>query len=233
MRPGQKRVMAASSFGSGDPTDPFFANVTALFHFNDTPGATTFVDSSISNNTGTRTSPGTTSTTQSVFGGRSFFNSTQAANAFLANPIAGYLFGTGDFTLEFRYWPGELLTTRFFFGMGATVNTAATLQLFAWGTGQITLRNGTDSNSAVGVLVLNQWAAICIERAGGTTRVYKDGAVVITAADANDYSISAAIRLPAVSTGALNSFYDEFRITKGVARYQGAYTVAGAPFPNK
>jgi hypothetical protein len=234
MRPGQKRVMAASSFGSGDPTDPFFANVAALFHFNDTPGSTTFVDSSNNHNNGTRAGPATTSVTQSVFGGISFFSSTQAANAFLAANIAPYIIGTNDFTLEFRYWCGELSTTRFWFSLANSAAVGNQINMFLWGDGRVTLRNTVDNpDSAVGVMVLNQWAAWCIERAAGTTRVYKNGTPVITVADAVNYNVAAAIRFPGFTTGALNNYYDEFRFTNGVARYQGAYTVAGAPFPNK
>jgi hypothetical protein len=214
------------------PTDPLFANVAALFHFDDTPGSTTFQDHSVNNNTGTRGGAATTSNTQSVFNGTSFFTTVAAASAFVAANIAAYNIGTNDFTIEFRFRAGELTTTRFWFSLATSASNGAQINLYLWATGQITLRTAADTNSAAGVMQLNTWAAWAIERFAGTTTVYKNGVAVLSVADVTDYNIASAIRLPAFSTGTLNNYYDEFRFTNGVARYQGNYTVATLPFPN-
>jgi hypothetical protein len=81
------------------------------------------------------------------------------------------------------------------------------------------------------------WFHVALARASGQTRLFKDGTQVgSTYSDSSNYS-NAEMRLFArtdtFNSGAhLNGYIDEFRITKGVARYTANFTPPTAPFPD-
>ena len=84
---------------------------------------------------------------------------------------------------------------------------------------------------------LNTWYAMAVDRSGSTLRMYVDGSVVATSATYgwNIPNKTGALTIgiiPSVGAWDLNGWIDELRITKGVARYAGAYTPATAEFPN-
>jgi hypothetical protein len=92
--------------------------------------------------------------------------------------------------------------------------------------------------------VTNQWYAIAVTReagVGGLTRLFVDGVIEATG---SGLGLGNALNLttngvyigakPAYTgaTVALNGWMDEFRVTKGVARYTANYTPAAAQFPD-
>ncbi len=220
--------------GGGGGTDPQFANVVALFHFDDVAGSTSFVDRSANNNPMIGVAASVTSAAQSVFGGLSCAMTNDGTKA-RTSSLAAYQMGVSDFTIEFRFRPAELVSTRFIFAMdspGAVGNVAATPQFFLWADGKFTYRGGTaDMDSPVGTLVVNTWSAIAYERAAGVGRLYHNGVVLATAADVVNYNVAALVGIMPAIVAPGTSYIDELRITK-VARYAGAYTIATSAFPN-
>jgi hypothetical protein len=214
-------------------TDPDFASVVALYHFDETPGTTTFVDSSVSANNMVGVGA-ETSSTQSVYGGVSLYDD----NSIATSPtIANYAMGSGPFTIEFRYYPTNI-TAGFFMLCSKDVFTDAGNWKFlvnSAGSRKLSFRsNGVDLDSPSANLVNNTWHAIAYDRnASNVGRLYLNGAVVTSWTDSLNYNgASQIIELPGSAFASGGAYYDELRITKGVARYQGAYTPATAAFPN-
>ena len=90
-------------------------------------------------------------------------------------------------------------------------------------------------SSANDALTTGQWHHIAVARESGTTRLFIDGALAASGADANDYTNALDLRIgqdPSY-TGSdrdLNGAIDELRISKGVARYTSAFTAPSAAF---
>jgi hypothetical protein len=94
-------------------------------------------------------------------------------------------------------------------------------------------------------LAANTWHRIAVTRSGSTIRLFhngthyahtKSGTVADNAtfpATPNDYIMIGGVHSSGASfQGQLNGYIDEVRITKGVARYTGNYTLATAAFPD-
>ena len=85
----------------------------------------------------------------------------------------------------------------------------------------------------------NQWDHFAIVRNGNTLTLYingtADGTFSMTGISVDgvgsNWIVGAA--LDALTNYELNGYLDEFRITKGVARYTANFTAPTAPFPNK
>jgi hypothetical protein len=115
-------------------------------------------------------------------------------------------------------------------------------------SGSLKFRATNPSNSAVDLAYswtpsLGVWYHICFERDGtGKVRIYIDGAMVASHASslAFDFKNSTSgLAIGAIGTTAsfpsfdFNGWLDEWRITKGVARYasDGGFTVPAAAYP--
>jgi hypothetical protein len=82
---------------------------------------------------------------------------------------------------------------------------------------------------------LNTWHHIAVVRNAGTYKVFKDGTDITT----STYTDSSTLDLSGMIIGDSSvsgrnfvGYIDEFRITKGVARWTANYTPPTAPFPN-
>jgi len=225
----------AASGGGG--TDPNFAAVVLLCHFDGANGATTFVDSSSKNHSMSRFSPTVLTTAQQQFGTASL-----DVLGGLVYTVAGadVQFGTGQFTVEAFIRPtaaisgvvglvtvfGGSSNLGWFFGFnGNTLN-------FFYST------TGTDNPVVTGAYTptLNTWVHVAADRdASNVLRVYANGAVIASAAASAGFFASTqntVIGNDWNTTRPLVGQIDEVRITKGVARYGGAFTPPTAPFPN-
>ena len=92
---------------------------------------------------------------------------------------------------------------------------------------------GTISSAGHGAL--NVWKHIAVERASGTSKLYVDGALTATSTGPGSGTISANNivtlgRAATTLTGGYNGYIDEFRISKGIARYGAAFTPPGTPY---
>lgn len=102
-------------------------------------------------------------------------------------------------------------------------------------------RYGDTSNASksmsIGTVLKNQWYHIAITREGSTLRGFIDGQLLATT------TISGNIRnrnlpvylgrsTPSWSDNQWNGYIDEFRLTKGIARYTGNFTPPDKPFPH-
>lgn len=230
-----QQLLLASGAAAGS-TDPSWSSVVALLHFDGSD-----LSSTITNEVGggvafaPLNSSARISTTESVFGGASL--RVQSSSHVNGNPDtanAAFNFGTGDFTIEFRYRPdsvtGELQQLNL-----APASGSVDIQLETIGTTVTYYTNGNYRiTSASGVVAVNTWAAIALSRVSGTSRMFVNGTQV-----GSDYTDGQNFPSQRIWIGnwtgggaAATGYYDEMRITKGVGRYSGNYTIATSAFPN-
>lgn len=219
------------------PGDPNFANVGVLLHMDGTNGSTTFTDSSsnafpftATNATITTTTPkfGTGSQQQGA-SGDAFIQGTTTAGASALN------LGTGQFTIEGLGWTTtsgvqQSLITNF-----GTPNFGFFLGLDS-GVVKFVFSASLISLSASFTPTASTWYAYAVDRdASNVIRLYVNGSVLASTTDASSVT-TAAVKLLIGERGDLASPWrgkiDEVRITKGIARYAGAYTPAIAAFPD-
>ncbi|WGL30753.1 concanavalin A-like lectin/glucanase superfamily [Synechococcus phage S-CRES3] len=228
------------------PGDPDFANVSLLLHGNGTDGGTVFTDSSSGGYAISSYDGGTTtSTTQIKYGSASLLftgtSNIQVTGTANSQTVAG--FGANDFTVEFWAYPTASTSNA---GCVAYGNSSSSSPSFFIGLGTIGgsenmyfyySLDGTNSTLVSGTVaktLLNAWSHCAVTRQGGTLRGFVDGTEVFNT------TISGSIAAQPTSTvkfGRGNSanftgHLDDIRVTKGVARYTGAFTPPAAEFPD-
>ena len=225
-------VLAKTSVAA---TDTNIREVSLLLHGNGTNGSTTITDNSPSPKTVTAVGNAQISTAQNKFGGASIaFDGT---GDYLTLPSGtAFQFGTGDFTVE--TWArlsatgaehNTIITTG-----DPEVSTGFSFQRLV--TGVLNFRsngNAYNYNSSINVPT-NTWTHLAASRGGGTVRLFIDGVVVSSGVFPVNLSDAATLigYRNASYNGYLNGYLDDFRITKGVARYTSNFTPPTAPFPD-
>ena len=222
----------ASSVGpSGVPTDGYYSSVSLLLHADGS--GSTFVDSSPTPKTITATNA-TQSATQSKWGGRSIYF--DGSGDYLTVPSsAAFGFGTGDFTLEYWWYPTRnqgnetIIDTR-------SGDTANPLVLGKSAAGAVRCYDGSSVRTG-GTMTLNDWNHVAWSRSGSDNSIYLNGTRVINFTNAFDAGSNRGLTIGAnASVGFENAqgYIDDLRITKGSARgYTGAtIQVPTAAFPD-
>jgi hypothetical protein len=138
--------------------------------------------------------------------------------------------GTGDFTVECWVYPTFLTTYSGIF-TGATIgdHPGPTIANDLWWLGSNTGAVGF-SNSG-GKLQLNQWQHVAISREGSAARAFYNGTLFDTQTTAMNLT-QTTILLFARYTGQDNpsgGYIQDFRLTKGLARYTASFTPPTAP----
>jgi hypothetical protein len=224
-------------FAAGDPN---FANVVLLCHFDGTDGSTTFIDSSSFALTLTNSGAGRSLTTAQQQFGTASLASANDSGLVQASTGTNWQFGAGQFTTEAFVRPTSALSgvrsvvaqfggstnLGWFFGFnGNTLN-------FFYST------TGTDNPVVTGAYTptLNSWVHVAADRdASNVLRVYAGGTVIASSTVSATFFNSTRSLTISNDGGGLRGFVgqvDEMRITKGVARYGGAFTPPAAPFPD-
>jgi hypothetical protein len=170
------------------------------------------------------------STTQSKFGGSSmYFDGT---GDYLDAPQSDlYSMRTGNFTLEFWiYFSSTSGTQVIYTGRNTTtpyiqLNSGA-LQ-FGFSGGPDNVINYTWNPSAT------TWYHVAFVRSSGTLSLYINGTSAASASNSTDWATPAYARIAANNSGAsaFNGYLDDFRLTKGYARYTSNFTAPTAAFP--
>ena len=208
-----------------------------LLHMDGANGSTTFGDSSASARGNAAVTNAQVSTAQSKFGGASgLFNGA----AYLTYPDhVDFDFGSGDFTVDFFVRMAALGTQYGFFGKTNAsittgyylyVNTSGTLQ-FAW----LPSDGPIISYQSAPLLLDTNWHHIAVVRSGTMINTYFDGVLAAQGpinagasivANTNAFTIG---RLGDFTAIPLNGNIDEFRLTKGIARWTANFTPPTAP----
>lgn len=213
--------------------DLYYDSVVALLHFDGSAGSTTFTDAT--GKTWTANGNAQIDTAQSVFGGASLL--LDGTGDYITTPdSADFDFGSGDFTVEFRVRPAAVGTVQQFIGQWASGGQAWHVLMGATGQVGFNANGAVIVNSGATLLANNTWYAVAVSRVSGTTRLFIDGTLVASAADAATYPNSTATLTIGRNDDAggvwyFNGHIDEVRVTKGIGRYTASYTPDAAAFP--
>lgn len=238
---------SGSAIATATVPDPYFNNVSLLLSGGDTADDPNYASVSLlltgnslldsSNNKFTMTSTNTVSVSTSVkkFGYGSL--SYPAAGTFLtsATSTAAFNFGTGDFTIE-----------GWFYKIGNAGNGNNTLFSIGQYTDGILFRDnagdgfylgGSSTNLNLTTLIsLSTWFHIALVRASGNVTVYLNGTSVHTRTYSSALNpaeakvwVGAAAHSP--SNEGWYGYIDDFRITKGVARYTANFVIPSKAYP--
>lgn len=236
MNPRLLRPLARQAGALPPATDPDFANVSLLLHMDGANESTTFTDSSSFAHAMTASGNAAISTAQSKFGGASAYFDGDG-DLVSASYDDEFDFGTGDFTIEaWVFFPTDTQTTDrpLVAGGGYPDGWAC----YAHSGGYMTFAANTGSWGGVYLGPApseNAWHHIAIVRHSGVLYAYTDGVETGSSEDMSGPIVSAESSLTVGSDGGgtMLGYVDEFRITKGVARYTGTFTPPSAPFPNQ
>ena len=143
-----------------------------------------------------------------------------------------YGFGTEDFTIEGWFYK-TAVTTQYLFDTRTTL-TENSVAVQSQGNGTLRLSvNGAFVLTSSNAHTNNAWNHLAISRASGVTRFFINGVVSTTTyTDATNYGTAKPLVIGAQYNGttAFNGYIDEFRVTKGLARYTGTFTPSTTAF---
>lgn len=228
-----RRAMMAGGAGGGDP---HWSNVVSLLHFEGADGSTAFTDQK--GRVWTPTGNAQIDTAQFKYGASSVvFDG--AGDTITTPSTADIQLASSDFTIE-----GWVRT-------GSTSGNSVVIAKHTGSTGEwIIYRSGTtlqfyaSSNNAaswdiaggiaIGTIGAGAWHHVAVTRAGSDFRTFLNGVPGATATSALQIAAnSSALRIGGnVATDFFEGWIDDFRLTKGVARYTGAFSPPGAQFPD-
>ena len=216
---------ASPVYDSGDldgEYDPHSTSVSLAAHFDNT-----FAD--LTGKTITAYGNAYIGTAQSKFGGASACF--DGSGDYLTAPTqTAFAFGTADFTVECWVRPSSVAgLTVIYDGRTGAVGSAAGMSL---SISSGTLRCDTDVANVLsgGTLVAYTWYHVALTRDSGTFRLWLDGVQVSTSVAV--YNLMDGNVTIGAYGGAqfFNGYIDDFRITKGVARYTTAFTPPTSAF---
>lgn len=208
--------------------DSYYSGVSLLLHGEGSNSSTTITDNSTSPKTITVTGGAQISTAQSKFGSSSIY---LPSSSTIATPSSsGFEFGTGDFTVEFWWYVTTLPTSEArLVNFGGTPNSFLNLT-YGFSSNTFTLVNESVAHvlTTAQSVSLNQWHHIAYTRSSNTLYLFFNGALL----NSTNYG---GISTPATSVTFSpgpggSSYFDEIRITKGVARYTSAFSTPTSVF---
>lgn len=229
------------SYGSPKACDPFYADVSALLHFNGADGSTDIIDET--GLTFNVIGDAHLSTAQKQFGNASLFLDNSGGDYVVctASSVPAFDFGSGSFTIEF--WVRPTLSS------DGGVVSKRTLDPVGWAlevraSGAVWLRakiggvySDTQVTTSAGVVLPNVWSFVALVRDGNDWVIYVNGINVGSSAIAGvlDNETDIALTIGASTNGSdenqYHGYIDEMRLTKGVARYTEDFTPPTAEFP--
>jgi hypothetical protein len=238
------QLEAASSVGNYTPTPANYSTAPSLL-LNFANAAV--VDSAGANNITTVGSATITSASKYGSGALAFSGST--SNYFLTNPGSQFEPGSQDFTVEFWWYPISTgrqwfyhATTDYWFAVDySSVSTNQKMGMWASSNGSSWNMINSDSggNGICNTVVpQNQWNHIAYTRNNTTFRLFLNGkldGIVSASGSIVDRSSQAKYIGTWAGAGggapAVNGSIDDFRFTKGIARYTSDFTPPARALP--
>jgi hypothetical protein len=206
------------------PTSPHTsdANTSLLLHMDGTSGSTTFTDSSGSPKTVTANG-NAKNYSFSKFGGDGIYF--DGSGDYLTIPAnADFNFSTNNFTID--YWVNFNGTARgYIFDIGANGATMAITP--SSGLVEVYGPSSHVINTGSTPFAINTWYHIALVRNGNSWTVYRDGTSYVSATDSRSWGSSGSVLSICRYGGGgfnCNAVFDEFRISKGTARWTSNFT---------
>ena len=221
--------------------DPYYTSCSLLLHFNGANNSTTFADSGPNNVSVTRS--GNTKITSSIYkfgSGSGYFDGTGDYLSFSSVPT---VFAGSNFTIEFWANFSDVGVYRPILSRRADCNayTTLTLDIGRQADNKInaTFVVGSTLTSVTSTTTISQntWYNVVVTRDNNTVYLFINGVLEssagITGIINNQGGTTYIGSRPTCSpTTAMFGYLDEFRITKGVARYTSSFTPQSIEFPN-
>jgi YD repeat-containing protein len=232
---------SAFSITAQDGYDADFNAVSLLLHSNGTNNATSMLDSGPGLRAITPAGNAKISTVQSKFGGASIALDGSGDLVRVANSNA-FDVVAGDYTVEAFVWLASSPTSNFTIvsnvsdgttqGWRAIIGSNRKLQpINAYWTGASLTQVMTPQQ----VIPLNTWTHVALTRQGTTHRTWVNGVLDSEMTGVGSINASAAPFDLGATIGSawfFNGYIDEFRITKGKARYTANFMPPTAEFAN-
>ncbi len=215
--------------------DFFYNSNTLLLHGEGADASTTFTDSSSSPRTVTAVGNVQIDTAQFKYGTASMlFDGT---GDYLTNDAsAGFVMGTGDFTLEAWVRPASFASGRAIIDFRPTgVNGLYPAVLLDTTEGIYYVNSAVRINGAHG-MVAGTWYHVAVCRVASVTKMFVNGVQIGSSyTDTNNYICGASRPVigangSSLATEPYNGHIDDLRVTKGVARYTANFTPPTAAF---
>jgi hypothetical protein len=231
-----------------NPVDLYRSQVSLLLHGDGTNGSTTIIDSSPTPKTITANGNAQISTAQSKFGGASIaFDGT--GDYLTAANNASLNFDSGDFTVECWLYlaglqtantDGQRVGTIVSYGINNITNSGYAFYIQTTANQLAFVRPGTGTAATASFTFgLSTWYHVAYTRSGSTNRLFVDGQslTLTTNTFTPASSSSGTLRIGSERfyggyNHDLNGYIDDFRITKGIARYTANFTPPTAAFPD-
>lgn len=225
-------------------------NTTLLLRGNGLNGSTSIVDSSVNNSTVTRFGNTMISTTQSKYGGSSIYFDGNGDYLTIPNST-GYEFGTGNFTIEMWVNPSATglanSAQKFLFGKRASASAYASVLSFLtystvtsnFSVAFYLTQNGTSwvvqYISPATFVSPNVWTHLAFVRNGNEYALYVNGIkTVINASlsggilnNTSAFTVGSTYSAASPGTSGFAGYIDDFRVSKGIARYTSNFTPPG------
>lgn len=221
------------------PTDDYFENVVSLLHFDGANGSTTFTDEA--GRVWTKVGAGTQiSSTQYKFTGASgAFPGAVAGSNYITTLFTEDMSLAAEFTMEcWIYTTARGASNQSIYSAGGSANKGA-LFLGISPTGQVNISRVWIASllNSTGVIPLNTWTHIAVVRGSDNIlQVFINGVKDATTV------VFSGIFAPSPTTGtsayiggtpsdpSVSGYIDDFRFTKGIARYSKNFTPPTRPF---
>ncbi len=207
-----------------------------LLHCNGTNDSTIFTDSETTPKTVTANGSAHIDTSTYKFGGASGKLLDVGGSYLSLDDSVDWAFGTGDFTIDFWLRFNSVPTSWSVLHQGAVLNENRWIIAGDKNLKQIWFRQWTASTLDIDIIVAwtpvaNTWYHVALVRNGNNWMWFIDGQQIgttIVAADAVSnhiapFYIGADGYTQPPPGGQLNSWIDEFRISKGIARWTGNF----------
>ena len=226
-----------------DTSDPYYNNTSLLLKLDGAENSTVFTDSSPRPKFASRSGDARIYGGVLRNGGRSLY--LDGSGDYLTfPPDQDFIFGTADYTIEFWIWAAAgmpsgncaIYSNRDSYpGNGGlaveAVGVSASNSFRIW-VGYGDLVHGLNGTK---LLPVNQWIHYAVTREAGVLRSWVNGEMTEEQPDAGNLSYNGIPTIgklgwqPAV----FNGYLDDFRITKGIARYTPRFNVPTAPYPTE
>ena len=221
--------------------DSNFDKVELLLPFEGANDATSTTDESDSNHTVSFNGSADISTAQSKFGGSSLYLAGGSNDWINIAGSSDFNFGTDDFTIEFWMYRthtayGVVLETRG--GEDTTSTDGITFYLGSGGNNE--MRVAVNRSNVIDLnqdhQTNDQWQHFAIVREGSTMTLYIDGTARGSGSNSTNFNRTRPIRIGnfhGSSSGGygFQGYIDDFRVTKGLARYTSNFTPPSAAHP--
>jgi len=214
------------------PPEPYWLSVSLLLPFDGTNNSNTFTDFSESPKTLSGSGDAKLSTAVKKFGTASL--ALDGTGDILTSTSNGYTFGTDDFTVECWVYSTEAIATadNGVFQIGNSLsNPNMTGIAMALNSGVPVIYSGGLQHNGSTAPVINTWHHMAMARSGTTLKMFLDGVEQVSVTNSSNLTANQLMLGAYYNTQyPWQGYIDEFRITKGVARYATAFTPPTASF---